>query len=194
MPDQSGLWKLFLSGDKPAFEALIALHFRHLVNYGTKFTDDKELVKDTIQELFIRFWDKKENLSEDVNPRAYLTASLRRALHRKIQSHSRFQSFTDFENTNTAFELEISIEEKLIEMEYGKNVAHKIAQTLEGLPNRQKEVIYLKFFQELSRDEIAEIMGINLQTVSNLLQMALKNLRAKLNKDLLIYFMLFHKP
>jgi len=190
MPDQRCLWKSFLAGDKQAFEELIAQHFRHLVNYGTKFSDDKELVKDTIQELFIRFWDKRTNISSDVNPRAYLTASLRRALHRKIQAGSRFQSFGDYEDAHISFEMEISVETKLIEMEYGKNVALKIKSMLDELPNRQKEVIYLKFFQELSRDEIAQIMGINLQTVSNLLQMALKNLRSKLTKDLLIYFML----
>src|SRR3569623_1635685 len=92
------LWKLSLTGDRAAFQQMMAQHFRHLVNYGTKFTHDKELVKDTIQELFIRFWEKRANLSNDVNPHAYLTASLRRALHRKIQSLSRFQSFDDVEN------------------------------------------------------------------------------------------------
>ncbi|MES2276736.1 MAG: sigma-70 family RNA polymerase sigma factor [Bacteroidota bacterium] len=184
------LWKSFLLGDATAFEQLIAQHFRHLVNYGTKFTDDKELVKDTIQELFIRFWDKRANLSDDVNPRAYLTASLRRALHRKIQSLSRFQNFADVENTSDLFEMELSVEARLIEKEYGKNIAIKIAQNLEALPKRQKEVVYLKFFQELSRDEISEIMGISAQTVSNLLQMAIKNLRTKISKDMLVYLML----
>lgn len=188
MLDQGdNVWKLFLSGDKYAFEQLIAQNFRHLVNYGTKFTDDKELVKDTIQELFIRFWDKRSNLSDDVNPRAYLTASLRRALYRKIQTLSKFQSFSDFENSTDVFELEISVEAKMIQSEHSSNLVGKIARNLEELPKRQKEVVYLKFFQELSRDEIAEIMGISVQTVSNLLQMAIKNLRTKLTKDMFIY-------
>jgi RNA polymerase sigma factor (sigma-70 family) len=188
MLDQgSDLWKLFLRGDKNAFEQLIAQNFRHLVNYGTKFTDDKELVKDTIQELFIRFWDKRSNLCDDVNPRAYLTASLRRALYRKVQSLSRFQSFSDFENNADTFALEISVETKMIQDENSLNLVNKIALNMEGLPKRQREVVYLKFFQELSRDEIAEIMGISQQTVSNLLQMAIKNLRSKLTKDMFIY-------
>lgn len=184
------LWKLFLAGDRVAFQQLIAQHFRHLVNYGTKFTDDKELVKDTIQELFIRFWEKRANLSDDVNPRAYLTASLRRALHRKIQSVSRFQSFDDVENSSDLFDMELSVEARIIEKEYGRNIAQKIAQNMEELPKRQKEVVYLKFFQEMSRDEISEVMGISAQTVSNLLQMALKNLRTKISKDVLVYLMM----
>ncbi|QKJ31226.1 sigma-70 family RNA polymerase sigma factor [Mucilaginibacter mali] len=184
------LWKLFLAGDKVAFQQLIAQHFRHLVNYGTKFTDDKELVKDTIQELFIRFWEKRANLSDDVNPRAYLTASLRRALHRKIQSVSRFQSFDDVENSSDLFDMELSVESRIIEKEYGRNIARAIAQNMEELPKRQKEVVYLKFFQEMSRDEISEVMGISAQTVSNLLQMALKNLRTRISKDLLVYLLL----
>ena len=188
MPEHgSNLWKLFLSGDKHAFEQLIALNFRHLVNYGTKFTHDKELVKDTIQELFIRFWDKRDNLCSEVNPRAYLTASLRRALYRKIQFRNRFQSFDDMENNGDIFNFEISVEAKMIESEYGRNTALLIAKNLEILPKRQKEVVYLKFFQELNRDEIADIMGISLQTVSNLLQMAIKNLRGRLTRDILVY-------
>jgi RNA polymerase sigma factor (sigma-70 family) len=46
------------------------------------------------------------------------------------------------------------------------------------LPKRQKEIIYLKFFENLGREEIADIMQISPQAVSNLLQKALKNLRA----------------
>ncbi|MDB5115685.1 MAG: transcriptional regulator, LuxR family [Mucilaginibacter sp.] len=187
MSEQGGcLWKLFLSGDKAAFEQLMAQHFRHLVNYGTKFTNDKELVKDTIQELFIRFWEKRNNLSDEVNVRAYLTASLRRALYRKIQSLSRFENYDEFESGVDFFDLEISVEAKLIEKENGKNIAYKIAQNLDELPKRQKEVVYLKFFQELNREEIAEIMGISLQTVSNLLQMAMKNLRTRIDRNMLL--------
>lgn len=181
------LWKLFLVGDKVAFEQLINQHFKHLVNYGTKFTGDKELVKDTIQEMFIRFWDKRANLCQDVNPRAYLTASLRRALYRKVLALNRFECFSEVENKTGVFEMEISVEAKIIQQELGTSIALKIERNLAILPSRQKEVVYLKFFQELSREEIAEIMGITLQTVSNLLQMALKNLRSKLTKDMLVH-------
>lgn len=170
-------WKLFLGGNKSAFEMIINDHFKHLFHYGTKFTDDDELVKDTIQELFIRLWDKRLNLSDDVNPKAYLTASLRRALHRKIQSLRKFVNFSEVENGLDAFDFEVSVEEDFISNEEVRSIAYRMAANLSVLPERQREVIYLKFFRDLSRPEISDAMGITPQTVSNLLQLALKKLR-----------------
>jgi RNA polymerase sigma factor (sigma-70 family) len=189
MSDHScNLWKSFRTGDKLAFGQLMRENFRHLFSYGSKFCDDSELVKDVIQELFLKLWEKRLNLCDDVNPKAYLTASLRRALHRKIQSQSKFSSYSELNQLECSFDLEISVEEQLIERESARHLAFKIASNLSGLPARQREVVYLKFFHDHSRDEISEIMQIAPQTVSNLLQLALKKLRMELKSRLVICF------
>lgn len=182
----SHLWKLFLSGNKTAFEQLISLNYRHLIYFGTKFTDDKELVKDAVQELFINLWNKRSNLADDVNVRAYLIASLRRRLFRKIQSLSRVKKHLEIESRSDYFDMEISIEEKLIARENEYITGYTIVQYLTVLPARQKEVIYLKFFNEFNREDISQVMGISAQTVSNLLQMALKKLRTNISKSMLV--------
>lgn len=185
MSDQCcNLWKQFRLGNKQAFEEIMHRHFRHLFSYGCKFSDDPELVKDIIQELFLKLWEKRLNLSDDVNPKAYLTASLRRALHRKLQSESKFVHYSELTDAESSFDLEVSVEEELIEKEQVQNVAYKIAVALSVLPARQREAIYLKFFQDLSRDEISETMQITPQTVSNLLQLALKKLRIDLKPNI----------
>lgn len=79
-------WHSFIEGNKSSFEELMKFFFRPLFNYGYKFIKDEELVKDTIQELFIRLWNSRERLSANVHPKAYLFASLRRALYRKTQT------------------------------------------------------------------------------------------------------------
>ncbi len=187
MSDQCvNLWKSFRTGDKDAFGQLMRENFRHLFNYGSKFSDDDELVKDVIQELFLKLWEKRINLSDDVNPKAYLTVSLRRALHRKIQSQSKFSSYSDLNELECSFDLQISVEEQLIEKESSRELAFKIAANLSELPARQREVVYLKFFQDHSRDEISDIMQIKPQTVSNLLQLALKKLRIALKSRLVV--------
>ncbi len=68
-------------------------------------------------------------------------------------------------------------------------MAQEIKIQLENLPKRQREVIYLKFFEGLNRDQIAEVMGINDQSVSNLLQMAIKQLKANWNGAVLGLFL-----
>lgn len=178
-----------MQGDKQSLEQLMKTHYKSLFNYGSKYSVDAELVKDCIQELFIGLWDRRNNLSTDVNPKAYLIASLRRGLHRKIHSESKFSKYRDEIDKSINFGFEFSIEQKIIDNESLQHLVKKVGVSVSTLPKRQKEVIYLKFFQDLSRDEIAAVMGNNPQTVSNLLQLALKRLRVDLNGILsLLYF------
>ena len=175
------IWQSFLEGNKSSFEELMRLHYKTLFNYGSKYSLDAELVKDCIQELFIGLWDRRLRLSTNVNPKAYLLASLRRALHRKMQAENRLLKFQDKAGSSGFLDFELSVEEKIVGNEDVMLLKKKIASLISNLPRRQKEVIYLKFFQDLSRDEIARVMGNNPQTVSNLLQLALKKMRADLN-------------
>lgn len=187
------IWRELISGNKTAFQQLMHQYFRVLFSYGTKFSRDEELVKDTIQELFIRLWDRKAHLAADVNPKAYLLASLRRALHRKTTVQDRFSSYDSLEDSINFFDFELSVEHAFIQKEGSASLAKEIADKVAGLPKRQKEVVYLKFFQEMSRDEISTTMGISPQTVSNLLQSALKKLRSELNRIMLAFIALFLK-
>ncbi len=170
-------WKTFIEGNKTSFGELMKVFYRPLFNYGYKFLKDEELVKDTIQELFIRLWSSRERLSADVNPKAYLFASLRRALYRKIQSQSKPVLLFVNEDDAGAFDLEVSAEQRIISNEANVRIAKTIAANLSRLPTRQKEVVYLKFFHNFNRNDISNAMGISRQTVSNLLQIALKKLR-----------------
>jgi RNA polymerase sigma factor (sigma-70 family) len=179
----NSIWQNFVDGDITALNILMEKYFRFLFNYGTKICKNEELVKDTVQELFIKLWNRKEHLSREVNIKAYLITSLRRSLYRKIQSLEKFESFTDYDNELLPFDLEISVEQKFINNEFNKLLAFKLAKYTQLLPKRQKEVLYLKFMQNLSREEIAQVMDISLQTVSNICQMALKNLRDQLQKS-----------
>lgn len=177
-----------MNGDEDSFKQLMKLHVEPLFNYGTKYTEDTELVKDCIQELFVHIWDRKDRLSTEVNPRAYLMASLRRILHRKLQAEERFVRYVH-ESSEDYFDFEVSVEQKIINNESTQLLIKKLSGVISTLPKRQKEVIYLKFFQNLSRDEIAEIMDNTPQTVSNLIQMALKRLR--LDVTSLLFLLLF---
>jgi len=174
--DDRMLWQQFIAGDVEAFDKLMSSHFRSLFHYGSKFSKDKEFVKDCIQDLFLIFWERRENLSSDIVVRTYMMASLRRLMHRNISSKSRiFDDST--ENKEGAFEIEFSVEQEYIANESTLVLSQKVKKMLDELPRRQKEVIYLKFFQELDRNQISEIMEVSPQTVSNLLQIAIKQLR-----------------
>lgn len=182
------VWSRFLAGDVVAFESLISSNFRALFHYGTKFSQDKEFVKDSIQDLFLLLWEKRENLSCDIPVKPYMMASLRRLMHRSSSKNKVSEDYND--ENKTGFELEFSVEEEYIQLESTKLITQKLKILLDKLPKRQKEVIYLKFFQELERDQISEIMEISPQTVSNLLQIAIKHLKNHWKAEFLTFFLL----
>ena len=182
------IWDRFLKGDKIAFEELMKTHFTALFHYGTKFSKDKEFIKDCIQDLFLQLWESRQNLSNDVRVKPYLMASLRRRIHRATLPIHFSDALTD---SKDIFEIEFSIEEKFIQDESTLVLTQKIKYVLERLPKRQKEVIYLKFFQELEREQIAKIMDVAPQTVSNLLQMAVKQLKKRWVTELISLLIIF---
>jgi RNA polymerase sigma factor (sigma-70 family) len=158
-------------------------NYTSLYNYGSKFSENRELIKDCIQDLFMNLWNKRETISKNVNVKAYLFSSLRRLLHRKIVSAGKHSSSVIDTQFIDSFTFHVSIEQEIITNESAARMAKKIAASLENLPARQKEVVYLKYFHNLNRDEIARAMNISPQTVSNLLQVALKKLKADFKHD-----------
>lgn len=187
--DDKIIWQQFLSGNVTAFEKLMAIHFRTLFHYGCKFSRDQEFVKDSIQDLFMHLWEKRERLNADAAVKPYLMASLRRLMHRSASSKL-WVSAGNSENAGEIFDLEFSVEEQYIDTESTLVRTRQLERLLQELPKRQKEVIYLKFFQELTRDQISEIMAVSPQTVSNLLQIAIKQLKKHWKAEFLTFFLI----
>ena len=174
--DVNKLWRRFLDGDTLAFDRLMSTHFRSLFQYGSKFSRDKEFVKDCIQDLFLTLWEKRENLNGDAEVKPYMMASLRRIMHRSVSSKV-WVGGESLEEADGSFEIVFSVEQSYIENESTLLRTEQLRQLLDELPKRQKEVIYLKFFQEMDRSQISEIVDVTPQTVSNLLQIAIKELK-----------------
>ncbi|GAB2519191.1 sigma-70 family RNA polymerase sigma factor [Spirosoma aerophilum] len=174
-PAEQQLWTRFLAGEESAFQLLMTTYYRALFRYGTRFSRDKEFIKDCIQDLFLYLWERRTSLRTQVVLKPYLMASLRRYMHRHMPDAPASEEFGDDKLQH--FNLEFSVEETFIRHETTFNRSRHMQSLLQTLPRRQKEVIYLKFFQEMEREQIAEIMDIAPQTVSNLLQLALRHLR-----------------
>ncbi|GAB3262705.1 sigma-70 family RNA polymerase sigma factor [Larkinella harenae] len=171
------LWQQLKQGSESALRKLLERYFNALQNYGYKFIRDEDFVKDCVQEVFIEIWSRRDRISTPTSVRAYLLSSVRNRVLREghRQRINRENEPTDLENDlNFA---EFSPEWSVIERESLAETTQRIAESLNQLPRRQREVIYLRYYQNLERDEIAVIMGVNPQSVSNLLQAAFKTFR-----------------
>lgn len=178
LEEEQKLWREMLAGNVTAYEQLINRTYDLLFHYGTKFNSDRELVKDCIQDVFLGIWEKRSALNPEIPLKPYLLASLRRRLHR-VASRLRMDCMDYFSESDIVFDLEFSAEYQLIESETDRLLASRMTEMLNELPKRQKEAIFLRFYNDMDRDEIAAVMDIQPQSVSNLLHEAFKFLRSQ---------------
>lgn len=169
------LWEAFRRGDKAAFAALFREYYEPLFRFGSKFTNDTELLEDSIQELFIELWQAKSETPVH-SVKAYLLKSLKYKLLKVFRQKGKLLPLSD--NNDVAFEW--SHEHFLIAEQENAEKKQLVLSALGRLSNRQKEIIYLKYYQNLSYEEVSEIMNINYQVARNLLYQAIKSLKALL--------------
>jgi RNA polymerase sigma-70 factor (ECF subfamily) len=171
--EEARIWNAFKQGSEEAYAQIYENYFFALYNYGIKIIRNKELVKDCIQDLFINLWRTKENLGEVAIIKPYLYKSLRRDLVRKLHGEEHSVSLQSGQGHQYDFEMVLSHEVRLIESQIEKEQKEFLIKELNTLTKRQKEVIFLKFYENLSYHEIATVMSISVDAVYNLLSLAL---------------------
>lgn len=181
------LWKDMISGNKKSFEDLYKQYFQALINYGFRITKNENLIEDAVQELFISIWNNRTNLSEVNEVKFYLFRSLKNRILRQLEKDIFDKSddidvYLDFLNS-------ISEEQKKIDSEQFDANLETLQRAIAHLPIRQQEVINLKYYHDFTLDEIAKLMDVNKQSVSNLLFRSYAILRKHLkNLTILLFF------
>jgi len=180
------LWQAMLEGDIKALEELYHRHYKVLYRYGYKVCSNKELAQDCLQEVFFQLWNKREALRPVQSVRFYLMKWLKRELLTNIKKS--LKEIPSSEAYSEALGITLSIEDliELDDTEDRKKIA--IQQAMADLSPREREVIYLRFFLELTYDEICQSLNLSYQVVMNYVHRALKALRASnlLNKIYLL--------
>lgn len=167
--DDNLLWNSFKEGNRKAFCYIYNENFDKLLLYGLKITHNQDLVEDQIQDFFIYLWNKKGNLTIKYSITNYLLFAFRYRLIRTIKKENK--NSPDWES-NYIEEIEISDQDNI----------SRVNNVVEVLPIKQREIIYLKYFESLDGAEISDIMGISKGGAYNLLSRAMSNLKKKLSE------------
>nr|MBD3620626.1 sigma-70 family RNA polymerase sigma factor [Sunxiuqinia sp.] len=173
------LWNAFLRGDDKSFSAIYQQHIEAMFSYGYKLSADREIVHDCIQEIFIDLFLKREKVNVRIeNLKSYLFVALRNCIGKKMSKKRRFEPIRSGEESNDiSFQTEYSFQDKLIELEISGEIKKKLQTAVNSLPDRQKEIIYLKFEEEMDYSEIADILKISVESARKLLYRSLLSLR-----------------
>ncbi|MGO4292580.1 RNA polymerase sigma factor [Chitinophaga sp. RAB17] len=175
------LWENIIQGDQEAYRELYELFAEMLYRYGLRYIQDTATIKDCIQDLFTDLYHYRRNLSPKVNIRYYLLRSFRRKIHVAIKKGAAISQTTDAEDYFSV-NYEPDAEELIIAAEQQQQMLRLLAEELNALPARQKEVLFLKFNCDLSYDEVAGIMKISIPTCRTLAYRAFRQLRTNMEK------------
>ena len=168
------IWENFLCGDDEAYTYIYREYSQALYAYGMHFTSDKGLVEDCIQDVFIKIFQNRRHLQSTDNIKLYLFIALKNKLFNIFRKDIKYSQIDSLE---PVFAAEYTIEDEIIENEREQFLNEKMIRMLEVLSPRQKEIIYYRFVEGLSYEEICQIMDMNYQSTQNLIQRSLKKLR-----------------
>jgi len=180
------LWEDFRNGNEKAFSEIFNGHVQMLFRYGVKFIQDEEMVKDSIQELFIKLYNNRLNLGTTDNIRLYLFRALKNKLIDALYSRKDTVSLS-----STLLPFEIANPEEADKEDDWEQIVQKsrLKKGLLALTARQREAIYLRYTMDMSLEEISNLLEMNYQSARNLIHRSVEKLRKELllNLALLIY-------
>ncbi|MDN5215534.1 sigma-70 family RNA polymerase sigma factor [Fulvivirgaceae bacterium BMA12] len=186
------IWSMFKKGHEGAFNFIYENYFPLLFKYGHRFTKNREVVKDAIQDLFIELRAGGQNLSDTDSIKYYLFKALRWKIQQYLKKRKRFLG-EDKLPVDFTFEVVDSPEISLIRRQIDEEKKMRLQKSLQSLSKRQKEAIYYFYYEHLTYAQVASIMGMsNIKSARNLIYKAIDSLKKIINLiSLTLLFSLF---
>lgn len=161
--------------DERAFEEVFKRYFKDLHSYAFAMVKDMAVAEGIVQNVFLRIWEKGENLNFGQAPAPYLyrsvhNESLNHLKHKKVrQAYDQFAlKQQGYEKSSAGSKVELS------------ELQQKIAEALNGLPKQCRTIFQMSRFREMKYLEIADELGISVKTVEAQMGKALKVMRREL--------------
>lgn len=166
------LWERIQNDEIEAFNLFYKEHVSFLYNYGTKITNQKDIIQDCLQVIFTELWQNRKTINIKGNPRPYLYVSIRRAIHKELQKQGKTEDL--------AFESDLEFKDSKVEMELDNEsrsiLIERLNQAKQSLTKRQSEIIFLLYKEGLDYDEICQVMNLSKAAAYKLVNQAVKRL------------------
>ncbi len=184
LPPSEELMAMIARGDEEAFEILVNRHQTSILNLVYRFIGDRTQAKDLAQEVFLKVWQSAQNYE----PKAKFTTwiyritanlcfnELKSARRKKWFSFNRSDEDGEHTFEETLADSAPSAEDLLLEKERSR----QISDALQSLPDNQRMALVLKRYDDLSYQEIAQIIGCSVSAVESLLVRAKRTLQEKM--------------
>ena len=182
------LWMSFKNGDDRSFELIYRKYADALFRYGIQFTSNESLVKDAIHDVYVKLYNDRQHLKTEVNIKFYLFTCLKNHLYNLLKRELFFDKvdIEEYEYLDPGADEQVTLTLNQSELQ------ETVRKVLGMLTDRQREIIYYRYIEELSIEEIAVLMDMNYQSVQNSIQRSIKKIRESF-PILAIFFILYKK-
>ena len=178
------------SGDYAAFTLLYNKYIRPLTQYGLKFIPDLPAVEDCLHDVFVWVWTNRQKLDIHYSVKSYLFKSVRTSIIHVLEKQDRLQSLQTDDEHAYSFELQLTPEGLFLHNENTRLVRQQIVQVLLALTPKQKEVIYLRDYDGLHFEDIAQSMNLSVKACYKLMGRAIATLRENMPGSLVLLIVL----
>lgn len=164
--------------DKRAFELIFNQYYGPLISYAFRFFDSREDAEEIVQEVFVKFWEKCDQLAKDSSIKNYLY----RSVHNTCLNQIKHEKVKD---AYKAYVLQVMDQnEDPFKEEQTRQLHQLILDEIEKLPPRCSEIFKLSRFEGLKYQEIADHLEISIKTVEVQMGKALKLLRTRIREHI----------
>jgi RNA polymerase sigma-70 factor (ECF subfamily) len=155
-------------------EKLYKIYYPVLMRMGRLLSYHSEISKDTVNQVFLELWERKDRLPEVENIKSYLMTYFKRKLLGQIIESRQLDSLQDWhqETQTSSSQMEAIMAEEL-----DQETKLKLAAAIKKLPKRQQEFLRLRFYDGMSHSEIAAHTGLTIRTIYNKLHEGINTLR-----------------
>lgn len=161
------------------FSKLYDSHIDGLFAFGSRFMTDREALKDCIQDVFVKLFTRKEGLGAINNIESYLYISLRNRINDEFRRNTKI---CDSEITDANMQVIVeNYEYNREQMEHRQSLSDTVEEFFGKLSPRQRQIVNLYYIEHRKYEEICRIMGINYQSVRNLMHRSISRLREYAN-------------
>jgi len=167
-----------IEDDLQRFYDLHRIYYDHLVRVGLQYGWNREDLKDIINQMFLDLIEQGIQPQTIINPKAYLSTTFRRKLIDIVRKTNRTKEMRDFLMREEDYES--GVDDLIAEQQQKAELVQKIKSIYEKLPPRCKKVIFHKFYEGLTTEQIAQKTGLSQRSIYNNLFEGLKLLRADL--------------
>jgi RNA polymerase sigma-70 factor (ECF subfamily) len=166
----------YLKGDEKALEVLVGKYIKPIYSYVYRNVGDQALAEDATQEIFIKVWKniKKFDLKKNFKPWLFQIAKNTSIDYLRKRKTIPFSKFEDERGHNVLLENIIAAPMNLIESLSDKRV---LAAALQRLDKKEQQIIYFRYNDGLSFQEIADIFKESINTIKSRYRRALLNMK-----------------